>query len=381
LSSFRGVSEDEAALEGIGGDGDVGARTGTVEVEDEVVGVRGGEDERSSFDWQDYGWLEEAGDFFGIGRAQGRRNVRLDGREADDDDGFGIVEGGRGVEAEVEGLAAGEGDGGNVLIFGDVKATHDADNVDDGADVGAVNSCAADLGVAGLIDEVGVGSVGEGVGDSLAVAIVEQALVAGLSETAGLGVEGLLEAIAVGLEVEGAGEEVGVVGEGLGVVGRNAADVGEIDLDAGLFESGLDEVLRGADEDAGAAADGGAEGGEVAAGFRGEEEDDLLGLGGDGDGNALFANLLVPGLNFGKPVVGGRVGGAAEEGGDQEVADGLGGGQVGVQPDFVSGLKIGNLGDGQSAAGTGDMDVNFGADEVEARRVGAQGRDEKEEGS
>ncbi len=213
------------------------------------------------------------------------------------------------------------------------------------------------------------------------MAVVEEGLVAGLGEAVGLGVEGLLEAVAVGFEVEGAGEEVGVLGESFGVVGWNAVDVGEVDLDAGLLEAGFDEVLRGADEDAGAAADGGAEGGEVAAGFRGEEEDDLLGLGGNGDGDALFANVFVPGLDLGEPVVGGRVGGAAEEGGYEEVVDGLGGRQVGVQPELVSGQEVGDLGDGQGLAGAGDVDVNLWAGEVEARRVGAKCCGEEEEGS
>ena len=83
-----------------------------------------------------------------------------------------------------------------------------------------------------------------------------------------------------------------MLGEPFGIVGWDAANGGEIGLDAGLFKAGLDEVLGGAYEDAGAAADGGAEGAEVAAGFRCEEEDDLLGFGGDGDGDALFADFL-----------------------------------------------------------------------------------------
>ncbi len=291
------------------------------------------------------------------------------------------MEGGRGVEAEVEGFAVGEGDGGDVLVLGGVEAAHDADEIDDGADVSAVEAAAADAGVGGLVDEVGAGSVAESFGDGLAVAVVEEGLAAGLGEAVGLGVDGLLEAVAVGLEVEGAGEEVGVFGEGLGVVGRDAAHVGEIGFDAGLFEAGFGEVLRGADEDAGAAADGGAEGAEVAAGFGGEEEDDLLGFGGHGDGDAFFADFFVPGLDLGEPVVGGRVGGAAEEGGDEEVVDGLGGGEVGMQPDLVAGLEVGNLGDGQGTVVAGDVDVDLGAGEVETRGVCVEGGREEEEGS
>ena len=375
------MGEDEAALEGVGGKRDFGLFAGVVEVEDEVVGEASGEDEGRAFNEKDDGGFEEAGDGFGVGRAQGRRDRCLNGGKADDDDGFWIVERGWRVQAEVEGFAVGEGDGGDVLILGGVEAAHEADEVDDRADVGAIEAGAAEGGVTGLVDEVGAGSVAEGFSDGLAVAVVQQGLVAGLGEAGGLGIDGLLEAVGVGLEVESAGEKVGVLGEGFGVVGRDTADVGEIGFNAGLFEAGFGEVLRGADEDAGAAADGGAEGAEVAAGFWCEKEDDLLGLVRNRDGDALFADFFIPGLDLGEPVVGGRVGGAAEEGGDEEVVDRLGGREVGVKPDLVAGLKVGNLGDGQSAAGSGDVHVNFGAGEVETRGIGVEGRAGYQEGS
>ncbi len=148
-----------------------------------------------------------------------------------------------------------------------------------------------------------------------------------------------------------------------------------------MLEAGLDEVLRGADEDAGAAADGGAEGAEVAAGFGSEKEDDLLGLIGDGDGDALFANLLVPGLDLEEPVVWRRIRGTAQEGRDEKIVNGLCGWQVGAHPDLVSGLEIGNLGDGQSFARAGDMDVHLGSGEVEAGRVCVEQRAKQEDGS
>ncbi len=168
------MSKDEAALEGVRSEGDVSPRARAVEVKDEIVGVGGGEDQRGSLYRKDDGWLEEAGDFFNVGRAQRRWDRGLDGGEADDDDGFGVVEGRRGVEAEVEGLAAGEGDGGDVLILGGVEAAHEADKVDDCADVGTVDASASHLSVAGLVDEVGARSVGEGFSDGLAVSVVEE---------------------------------------------------------------------------------------------------------------------------------------------------------------------------------------------------------------
>jgi hypothetical protein len=52
-----------------------------------------------------------------------------------------------------------------------------------------------------------------------------------------------------------------------------------------------------------------------------------------------------------------------------------------VQPDLVAGLEVGDLGDGEGAVVAGDVNVDFGADEVEARGVGAEGRSQEEEGS
>ena len=247
------------------------------------------------------------------------------------------------------------------------------------ANVGGVEAAAGDRRVAGGGDEVGVGAVGERGGDGLAVAVVEKRLRAGLGEAGELHVDGLLEAGLVGLEGEGAGEQVGVLLERGGVGGRDAADVGEVLLDAGLLEAGFGEVLRGANEDAGAAADGGFQGGEVAAGLRREEEDGLLGLLGHGDEDAFLADVLLPGLDACEPVLGRRVGVAAEEDADEEVFDGLGRREVGVQPDAVAGLEVGNLGDGEGDAVARDADVDARADQVKARVDGEARPDEAEQ--
>jgi hypothetical protein len=55
-----------------------------------------------------------------------------------------------GVEAQVELFVLGKGDGGNVLVLGGVQAAGEANQVDDGADVGAVEAAAGHAGVAGL---------------------------------------------------------------------------------------------------------------------------------------------------------------------------------------------------------------------------------------
>ena len=60
--------------------------------------------------------------------------------------------------------------------------------------------------------------------------------------------------------------------------------------------------------------------------------------------------------------------------------DGLGGREVGAEPDLVAGEEIGHLGDGEGAAIAGDVNVDFGASEVEARGVGVEGGAEEKSG-
>src|SRR6202012_2065556 len=133
----------------------------------------------------------------------------------------------------------------------------------------------------------------------------------------------------VGLEGKGASQQVRMFLKGGGVGGRETGGVDAILLEAGLLETGLGEVLRGANEDAGTAADGGLQSGEVAAGLRREKEDGLLCLLWDGDEDALFADVLLPGLNAGEPVLGRGIRIAAEEDADEEVFDRLGGREIG----------------------------------------------------
>ncbi len=161
--------------------------------------------------------------------------------------------------------------------------------------------------------------------------------------------------------------------DGFWVACRDGSHGGEVAFDALLLEGGLVEVGVGADEEAGAAFDGGAEGFKVTAGFGGDEEEGLLGVGGDGDGGAFRGVLLVPGVDLGEPVIGRLVGGAAEEGDDEEEVVGLVVGEVGFDPEFVAGLEVGDLGDGEGFVAAGDFDLDFGAGEVEAGVVGAEG--------
>ena len=99
-----------------------------------------------------------------------------------------------------------------------------------------------------------------------------------LSEAGGLLVGGLVETLLVELDAQRAGGELGFFLQGFGVGLAGDADLGEIGFQAHAVPACSFQVLGGADEGAGAVVDGFAEGAEVAAGFRGEEDQGLLGL-------------------------------------------------------------------------------------------------------
>ena len=102
------------------------------------MGEGGGEDERRAFDGKDDGGLEEAGDVLGVGGAQRRGTAAwMAGRPMTMTD-LGLWKEGGVLRRRLRASPSGEGDGGDVLVLGGVEAAHDADEVDDGADVGAV---------------------------------------------------------------------------------------------------------------------------------------------------------------------------------------------------------------------------------------------------
>jgi len=199
---FGGLLEDETTLVGVRVEWDVGFRGRSgwgVEMQYQIVCEGGGKDQRGAFDGEHDGGFEEAGDVFGVGGTQRWWNGGLYRGETDDQDRLGVVEGGWRVEAQVKGLLLREGDGRDVLVLGGVQVAHDADEVDDGADIGGVEATTGEVSAAGGVDEVGVGAAGEGGDDGLAVAVVEQGLRAGLGEAGELDVDGLFEAVWVGL--------------------------------------------------------------------------------------------------------------------------------------------------------------------------------------
>ena len=116
--------------------------------------------------------------------------------------------------------------------------------------------------------------------------------------------------------------------------------------------------------------DGFAEGAEVAAGFRGEEDQGLLSFIRDIDEDAFFTRGAGPGFNASEPVEGRRVGGAAQESDHENEMSGLAFGQVGVNPEAIAGEDIGHLADREGEIAPFDMNIHLGTGQVEGGAVG-----------
>ncbi len=212
------------------------------------------------------------------------------------------------------------------------------------------------------------GAVGEGFGDVLAVAVVEEDGSAGLGEADDLLVDGCLKQSALGLRARVAASLGGALLDGLGIVG-DALHGGEVVLDTLLLEGGFVEVGVGADEEAGA---------RLTAERRVLKSPPVCGATNMRACSAPSGTVrVVPSMFFLSQVSisvnqlsGGLIGGAAQEGHDDEQMVGLGAGEVGFDPDLVAGLQAGDLRDGKGAVAAGDADVDLRAEEVETRCVG-----------
>jgi hypothetical protein len=190
---------------------------------------------------------------------------------------------------------------------------------------------------------------------------------------------GLVEALLIDLHAETAGKHLGALVKLLGFAFGSEADGREIFFEARAVETGLVEVLHGANEGTGLPADGCAERAESSAGFRSEEDQSLRGFVWNGHPKAFLAHLLIPGLDLGEPVLGRRVCGAAEEGDDHDVTGGLRFGEIGLDPEAVRGLEVRDFGDGEDGFAAADADVHGRAGEIEGGPVGeGEGRRQDE---
>ncbi len=124
------------------------------------MGEAGGEDQRRAFERENHPGLQEAGDLVGVVRFERRENGLLNGGQADDDDRLRLVERRRHIEPEVERLAFGEAEAGDVLILRGAQAGDELDGVHDRPYICGVEATAGGRGVGSLVDEVRRRAVG-----------------------------------------------------------------------------------------------------------------------------------------------------------------------------------------------------------------------------
>ncbi len=74
---------------------------------------------------------------------------------------LGLWKEGAMFKTQIERLGLRERNGRNVLVLGSVKIAGEADEIDDGADIGGVDTAAGHRGCRGCVDEVGAGAVRE----------------------------------------------------------------------------------------------------------------------------------------------------------------------------------------------------------------------------
>ena len=161
--------------------------------------------------------------------------------------------------------------------------------------------------------------------------------------------------------------------ERLGIRFGSFFHLAEIFFEPCAIETGLIQILRGAHKCAGLAAHGGAKRAEVAAGFWREKNERLLRVFRHRHYDSFLADLFVPGFGTCKPVVGRRVGGAAEKRDDQQIADGLAFGKIRVNPEAVAGLEVRHVGNWQRLAGARDGHLDARACQIESGGIGAGG--------
>ena len=138
----QGIFQDQAAPGRIGDEGQVEGAAGSVDTESQVVGKAGGEDHGCALSVKDEAWFLRAYRLRRVEWVQRGEPGWPNRGQSDDNHGFGIAERRGNVEANIEGVLGGQGEGGDVLEVGGVERRKYLGGVDDGADIGAVHAAA-----------------------------------------------------------------------------------------------------------------------------------------------------------------------------------------------------------------------------------------------
>ena len=201
------------------------------------------------------------------------------------------------------------------------------------------------------------------------MAVVENQLIGVLGQAGGLLLGRAVETFFLELDAQGIGQQNGAIVQRLGIQIRVFQHLAQILSGAGAVQAGLIQILRGAHENSGLAANCGAQRAEVAAGYRGQKKQRLLRVLGHVHQDSFGAHIAIPGFHAGEPFVGGRVGGAAEECDHEQVVNRLIVGQDGMNPQAVSGVQVGHFRDRQGFSGAVHGHFDLGPGQVEGSVV------------
>ena len=133
------------------------------------------------------------------------------------------------------------------------------------------------------------------------------------------------------------------------------------------------QVLRSTDKSSRPAAHRVAQGAEVPARLRSKKQQNLLRALRNGYVNSLFADLLIPGLRFDKPILWRRVDRTTQKRHHQHIPRTFFFGEVGVHPHAVARSQRCDCTDGQRLAITGNLSLDTRPIKIERRtpvRVG-----------
>ena len=331
--------------------------------------IGGGKHQRSSLGGQHQFRPLRAVHLFGIDGVERRHLRRLDRRQRGHQDRLGIVKRGRRVEFERKLIALLGGQRGNVLVLRGVKGIHDARDVHDRGDIGAVIAIARLRRGAQLQGQIGDGTRSERLNNRGSVPIAQHQPVLSLHQAGGLQIGHFLETGRIEFDGQAARQQQRTLFQLVRIVPIDLADGRQVGIQPGAVEDRLIEILRGAHESSGASANGSDQRFEVSAGLWSQENEKLLGILGNCDLQPA-TTLSIPGLGGIKPAFRGRIGCAAQKHRNEEVMHRLSGREVRPDRQLVARGEIRHLGNRQGLARVGHFDFEAGAGQIEGGWIG-----------
>ena len=339
-------------------------------VQGQIVRQLGGKHQRRALGLQHQFRLLHAACFQGIAGMQRRSFRGPHRRQRHHHHRFGIAERRRQIQAQVQRVLGGQRQGGDVLEMRRVQRGQDLGRIHDRPHVRAELPRAPDGGIAELVHQVAGGPAGQLRHQRLGIGIVQNQPFGVLREAGRLLVGGLVEALLIDLDAQRPRRRLRPLLQGFGIGLRGGPDFIQVSVQPHAVPAGRLQVLPGANKRSRPVVDSLAQGAEVAARFRHQENQSLLRLLGHGNEHALVPGLAGPGFHPREPVRGRGIGGAAQERHHQDVARRLAFGEIGMDPETIAGEQIGGLADGEGDFPPLYVYIDLGSRQIERRAFG-----------